>query len=111
MIGFVLHSPSEQLFSVGLEPVSFGILRANRALHGTCDVLAEVRKAKTSFAMRLPPFLLHDLWIDNHHFRAHIFFERAIDYRDFLRDSDLWRGESYSMGGVHGFEHVFDKPL
>src|SRR5438045_6255899 len=99
MICFVLHGPSEQLFSFGLEPFSFHVLRANRALHCACDVLAEVRQAQASLTVRLLAFLLQDFGIDDYHLRVSILFERAVDDRNsFGKDRKSTRLNSSHLG-------------
>src|SRR5205085_11411467 len=63
VIGFVLHSAREQLLALGLEPLSFYVLRAHCALHRASHVLAEVRQAETTFAVCLPALFVDDLGI------------------------------------------------
>jgi hypothetical protein len=111
MIGFMEESSGKQVLAGLFVELPIHVLSADGDDPGPGDGLAKFRNAEAAFVLALPSFSVNDLGIGKNEFRVGIFFECDIDYGESLRDTDLWGGESYTMRGIHGLEHIVDELL
>src|SRR5215469_610362 len=109
MIGLMQEGARQQIFARLLELFAFGILRLKGDAFAAFHLLAESRDAQAA----LFPFLLalhtEDPRVDQHQLVVRVFAIRNVDNGDLSGKADLGGGEAHALGGVHGFEHVFQE--
>src|SRR5271156_284995 len=111
VINFVAERASEEAFAAAFKGSARRILRADgdvlRALH----VAAKSREREAAFLFALLAFGINNFGIGEDHFCLGNFSVGDVNNREAQADANLRRGEPYTRGGVHGFEHVRDELL
>src|SRR4029077_19068872 len=109
MIGFVLKSSGEQIFTGLLECLALDGSRANSDALAAGDVLSKAWNAQAAFLALLLAFHMDNFGIDQHDLLSGIFSHRAVDYSDAAGKADLRRGQPDALGCIHRLEHFLDE--
>src|SRR5271170_2147559 len=111
VIDFVAEGAGEQAFAAAFELGAGGVLRADGDVLRAFDVAAKTGERETAFFLALLAFGVNNLGIGEDHFRFGNFAVGDVNYGEAQADTDLRRGETDAVRGVHGFEHVGDELL
>src|SRR5215469_3881264 len=106
MVDFVAESAREQPFTAHFKFFPGRVLRAHRHKLRTQDMPAESGQREAAFLFALLAFCMHYFRIRADNLRLRVFPHAHINHSQALADSDLRRGQSHSVCGVHRLEHI-----
>src|SRR5713226_1007858 len=111
VIDFVAERTRQQVFAANFKGLALGVLRFDGYKLRPHHISAKARNREAAFLLANFAFRVNHLWIRQHNFRFGIFPAGDVHNREPQAQSDLWRRQSYSLGGVHRSEHILGELL